>query len=109
MNMAPHGVSEIIPEFLSAAPRITAPHRPQVQELAEGGAEAGWRPHIVAVQRASGLFGSVPTGDSPPAPAAPEPESALARRMLDRMKAFLWVPIPPGLVLLALLIATRRR
>jgi len=34
---------------------------------------------------------------------------ALTRRMLDRMKAFLWIPIAPGLVLLALLIASRRR
>ena len=34
---------------------------------------------------------------------------ALTRRMLDRMKAFLWIPIAPGLVLLVLLIMTRRR
>ena len=35
--------------------------------------------------------------------------AALTRRMLDRMKAFLWIPIVPGLALLTLLFATRRR
>jgi len=30
---------------------------------------------------------------------------ALTRRMIDRMKAFLWIPIVPGLLLLAVLIA----
>jgi hypothetical protein len=31
---------------------------------------------------------------------------ALTRRMIDRMKTFLWIPIAPGLVLLALVVVT---
>jgi serine/threonine-protein kinase len=65
-----------------------------------------------AVSGRHSLAAAAPVGGTGLVVLVATPDSAadaLTRRMLDRMKAFLWIPIVPGLILLTLLFARRRR